>query len=249
MPRSLCLLLAALLWLPSHAATAQIDATRQVNVGYYEFPPYSYTDVHGLPSGSGLELTARLLHEAGYQANFRSLPGARLYAGLRDGSVDLWPGAPGKTELSGHTLETHHKLGEIILNLYFRPDTAPPDLPDGLHGKGVILISGYSYWQAVNEWLTSPELGIVQHRTASHTAALEMLQRRRGDYLLNYQTPVDQARQHLGMDELPFVQLQRVPLKLIVSRHIPGAEALRDALDLAYESLEAEGEGENLQLP
>ena len=76
---------------------------------------------------------------------------------------------------------------------------------------------------------------------------LEMLQRRRGDYLLDYQTPVEQARRRLGMGELPFVQLQRLPLKLIVSRHVPGAEALRDALDRAYEELRAAGE--DLQLP
>jgi polar amino acid transport system substrate-binding protein len=74
-----------------------------------------------------------------------------------------------------------------------------------------------------------------------------MLQRRRGDYLLDYQTPVEQARRRLAMAELPFVVLQRVPLKLIVSRHTPGAEALRDALDRAYQELQEAGE--DLRLP
>ena len=226
---------------------AESDALRQVNVGYYEFPPYSYTDAQGQPSGAILELSARLLEHAGYQASFRSYPGARLYGGLQDGSVQLWPGAPGKTELIGHTLETRHELGQIALNLYFRPDTLLPRLPVDLAGRGVILISGYSYWQPVNLWLNDPALGIAAHRTASHTAALEMLQRRRGDFLLDYQTPVEQARRRLGMDELPFVQLQRLPLKLIVSRHAPGAEALRDALDRTYEELRAAGE--DLRLP
>ncbi|MCW1938323.1 ABC transporter substrate-binding protein [Ectopseudomonas oleovorans] len=245
MPRRFCLtLIIALLWLP---ATHAAQAKQRVHVGYYEFPPYSYTDAHGQPSGSGLELTARLLEQAGYQAEFRSLPGARLYNDLRDGSVHLWPGAPGKTELSVHTLETRHTLGEIILNLYFRPGTPPPHLPEDLRGKGVILISGYSYWQTINQWLVDPALGITQHRTSNHDAALEMLQRRRADYLLNYQTPVEQAKQRLGIDELPYVQLQRVPLKLIVSRLAPNAEALRDALDHAYEELAASGE--KLQLP
>lgn len=247
MPRPFCLLLAALLWLPGHAATDGADAARRVHVGYYEFPPSSYTDAQGLPSGIGLKLTARLLAHAGYRADFRSYPGARLYNGLQDGSVQLWPGAPGKPDLAGHTLESRHTLGAITLNLYFRPDTPAPRLPDGLRGRDVILISGYSYWQGVNQWLEDPALGIVRHRTSSHTAALEMLRRRRGDYLLDYQTPVDQARRQLGMDELPFIELQRLPLKLIVSRHAPGAEALRDDLDRAYEALQAAGE--NLRLP
>ncbi len=93
-----------------------------------------------------------------------------------------------------------------------------------------------------NALLNDPLLAIRQHRTNTHSAALEMLQRRRADFLLDYQLPVEQSRLRLGMRELPYVQLQRVPLKLIVSRHVPDAEALRDALDLAYERLQAAGE-------
>jgi polar amino acid transport system substrate-binding protein len=49
------------------------------------------------------------------------------------------------------------------------------------------------------------------------------------------------------MSELPYVQLQRVPLQLIVSRHAPNAEALRDALDRTYPALQAADE--DLRLP
>lgn len=240
MPRRFCLtLIIALLWLP---ATHAAQAKQRVHVGYYEFPPYSYTDAHGQPSGSGLELTARLLEQAGYQAEFRSLPGARLYNDLRDGSVHLWPGAPGKTELSVHTLETRHTLGEIILNLYFRPGTPAPRIPEDLQDRGVILITGYSYWQDVNQWLEDPARNITRHRTSNHTSALEMLQRRRGDYLLDYQAPVEQAKRTLGMGDLPFVEVQRLPLRLIYSRHAPDAERLREDLDRVYQQLQDAGE-------
>ena len=74
-----------------------------------------------------------------------------------------------------------------------------------------------------------------------------MLLRRRGDYLLDYQTPVDEARQLLGMRELPFIEVQRLPLKLIFSRRAADAERLRDELDRAYEELEEAGE--DLWLP
>lgn len=239
MPKRFCLILITLLWQPvAHTA----DAKQRIHVGYYEFPPYSYTDAQGQPSGSGLELTARLLEQAGYQAEFRSYPGARLYSGLQDGSVQIWPGAPGKTELAKHTLEGRHLLGEITLNLYFRPDTPPPRLPDDLHGRGVILITGYSYWQDVNQWLEDPARQITRHRTSSHTSALEMLERRRGDYLLDYQTPVEQAKRALAMGDLPFVEVQRLPLRLIFSRHAPNAERLRDDLDRVYQQLKDAGE-------
>ncbi len=239
MPRSFCLLLIALLWLPApHAA----EARQRIHVGYYEFPPYAYTDAQGQPSGSGLELTARLLDEAGYAADFRAYPGARLYAGLLDGSIQLWAGASGKQELAGHTLESQHLLGEISLNLYFRVDTPAPIIPDELEGRGVILITGYNYWQEVNQWLQDPARNIIHHRTRSHTSALEMLQRRRADYLLDYSAPVEQALRTLDMEELPFAEVQRLPLRLIYSRHAPGAERLRDDLDRTYRQLQEAGE-------
>ncbi|NQD92889.1 transporter substrate-binding domain-containing protein [Pseudomonas sp. CrR25] len=248
MPRTFCLALVAALWGSlSHAQTATGDPHPVVQVGFYEFPPYSYSDSRGRPQGAILELTTRLLHHAGYRAKLRSYPGARLYSGLQDGSVHLWPGAPGKPELAAHTLETRTRLGEIALNLYFRRDTLLPRIPDDLKGSELILISGYSYWPQTNALVGDPRLAIRQHRTGTHTAALEMLQRRRGDFLLDYQHPVAQARQRLGMAELPFVELQRLPLTLVVSRHAPGAEALRDALDRAYEELHAAGA--DLRLP
>ncbi|MGE8362947.1 substrate-binding periplasmic protein [Pseudomonas sp.] len=245
-----CLLLALGLWAsPGHAQPAPDDTSPLVSVGYYEFPPYSYSDSKGRPRGAILDLTLRLLEHAGYRAELRSYPGARLYGALQDGTVQLWPGAPGKPELVDHTLEGRTQLGEMVLNLYFRRDTLLPRIPEDLKGRGVILISGYTYWRQSNDLINDPALGITQHRTRTHTAALEMLQRRRADFLLDYQAPVEQARRRLGMSELPFVQLQRMPMKFILSRHAPGAEALRDALDRAYEELQAAGEDLSLPIP
>ena len=46
MPRRFCLIFIVLLWL--HAAHAA-EARQRIHVGYYEFPPYSYTDAQGQP--------------------------------------------------------------------------------------------------------------------------------------------------------------------------------------------------------
>lgn len=157
-------------------------------------------------------------------------------SGLAHPANRSWPGRP----------SSWHLLGEITLNLYFRQDTPAPTIPDDLTGRGVILITGYSYWQDVNQWLEDPARNISLHRTRSHISALEMLQRRRGDYLLDYQAPVEQAMRTLGMAELPFVEVQRLPLRLIYSRRAPDAERLRDDLDRAYQRLQ--DAGEDLQL-
>ena len=230
---------ALLAWLCCAGAQA---AEPSVNVGYYEFPPYSWTDDDGKPRGSILALTDRLLRHAGYRGHYRSLPGARLYAALRDGSVQLWPGAGGKTELAGHTYEARHAMGEFSLALYHRPDTPPPRIPDGLQGRAVIVISGYSYWKSVNDLLNDPALQISTHRTSTHASALAMLLRKRGDYLLDYQAPVEQVRKELGLSALPYTVLQSMQLRLIASRHAEGSRLLLDELDRAYEELQAAGE-------
>lgn len=232
---------------PSLAKDAPATLAPLIRVGYYEFPPTSYTDADGQPRGFLLDLTRRLLHEAGYRGEFRGLPGARLYAGLRDGSVQLWPGATGKEELRDHVLESRSVLGQFDLALYHRLDTPPPKLPDNLAERGVIVIGGYTYWKPYSDWLHDPALNVQTHRTSSHSAALEMLQRHRGDFLLDYSYPVEQARRQLGMEPVPHLILQRLTSRMIISKNAPDAEALRDALDQAYERLQAAGE--DLRMP
>ena len=230
------LLPALLAWLCCCAGALAAEPTI-VNVGYYEFPPYSWTDKDDRPRGSILGLTERLLRHAGYRGHYRSLPGARLYAGLQDGSIQLWPGAGGKTELAGHTLESQHVLGEFNLALFARAGSELPVLPDGLRGKRLILINGYSYWKGINALLDDPGMGMEIHRTSTHEAALEMLMRQRGDYLLDYQTPVQQTRERQGIGRLPTLVLQRLQSRFIVSRHAPDSDALLQDLDRAYEEL------------
>lgn len=246
MPRSLLVVLLSFLCC-AFAQAQSGEILRPVTVGYYEFPPYSWTGRDGQPRGSVLALTERLLRHAGYRGVYRSLPGARLYAGLQDGSVQLWPGAGGKAELAGHTLEARNHFGEINLALYYRPDTPPPQIPRDLAGRGIILISGYSYWKQVNDMLGDPSLGLATHRTSTHSAALEMLLRKRGDFLIDYQSPVEQARKELGIDPLPFTVLQHLQLRLIASRHSPGSAELLEHLDRAYEELQASGADLDLQ--
>ncbi|MCJ1884661.1 transporter substrate-binding domain-containing protein [Pseudomonas sp. LA21] len=245
--RRIAWLFAMLFCLHAHASGTPSLADRLprplpvLEVGYYEFPPYTYTASDGSTRGSGAEMVRHILRKAGYRARFRSLPSARLYLGLQDGSVQLWAGAPGKPELAGSTLECERTLGHVDLNLYRLASRAAPQLPQGLSGARIILISGYSYWKPVTDLLDDPHLKLELHRTSTHVAALQMLGLQRGDYLIDYQAPVEQACRELGMAPLAFDRLYSVPTKLIVSRRAPDAERLREQLDNAYDALKAEG--------
>jgi len=226
---------------------ASSEAPRTLTVGYYDFPPAIYSDAQGRPNGPLVDLTRRVLAHAGFQAQFRGLPSARLYAALQNGTVDIWPGAPGKPELQADTLEGRETLAQISLNLYHRPDTPRPTMPSSLRKRGVIIIGGYNYWPQVNQMLHDPQLQIRLHRTATHTSALEMLKQRRADYLLDYEVPVSQALNRLGMEALPHVELHKVAIRFIVSRHTEDSQAVVDSLDRAYAEMSAAGE--DLSLP
>lgn len=240
---STCLLLLLSCVMATAASGADSDPAtlKPVVVGFYEFAPSIYTDSDGRIRGSVRDTVEPMLLRAGYRPRFRSLPSARLYNGLRDGSVHLWVGTS-KLDLAKHVIESKALLTETTLNLYYRSDTPEPLIPQDLVGRDIILISGYTYWPNVTAMLEDPTLELALHRTSNHVSALQMLERRRGDFLIDYTIPVEQARAELDMPELPHVVLAKLPIRFVISRKAPQPEALRDGLDSVYEQMVAAGE-------
>lgn len=215
---------------------ASADSQPVIKVGYYEFPPLSYTDKQGNPKGSILELCRMLLTDQGYNVIFKGLPSARLYRDLISGDIDIWLGAPGKRELAEHVLESTQRIGDVTLGLFYHPDTPAPELPNDLKDKKIILISGYSYWIPATQWLADSSLNLQTTRTSQHSAAIAMLMRKRGDYLLNYLGPMHAAQQELGLNglKLPYIPINSIPLTFIVSRKSAQPEQLLNDLETAY---------------
>jgi polar amino acid transport system substrate-binding protein len=68
-----------------------------------------------------------------------------------------------------------------------------------------------------------------------------MLIRKRGNYLLNYETPMREALTQRPDLQLQSKPLQRAPLKMVVSKRASiGGQQLLDQLEGAYRSLKAE---------
>lgn len=213
-----------------------------VTVGYYDFPPSIYTTPDGRTEGPLYDLLTRMLQRGGYTPAFRAMPIARLYNELREGRVNLWAGAPNKQELQGHVLESDRPLAEVRLNLYYRPDTPTPKVPDDLSGKVMIMLSGYSYWPHTRDLLLNPAREIIQLRTHHRESALELLRRQRGDYLLDYQLPIDQVLKSTGQPPLPYVTVESLPIRLIVSRKSHDAPQLLQKMDEVFDQMQAAGE-------
>lgn len=223
------------------AVTLNAHAKPTITVGYYEFPPISYTDDTGTATGSALNLSHTLLTSQGYDVVFKGLPSARLYAQLISGEVDLWLGSTDKVGLNGHVIESSKRISEVTLALYYHPSDPPPQLPSDLHNKSIITITGYSYWPPVTDWLADPALHIQAIRTSKHTSSIAMLLRKRGDYLLNYLQPMEDSKQQLGIAELklPYLAIRTVPLTFIISKKSAYSKQLLEELESAYEGHQA----------
>ncbi|TXI97972.1 MAG: transporter substrate-binding domain-containing protein [Aquabacterium sp.] len=223
--------------------TAQADAEAPVRIGFLEFPPFSYLDAQQQPQGSMLAFARRLTEQAGLRAELTPYPPARLYHNLATGATELTLGATGNPAISDHVLTGKEVIGWIDLRLYYPAGQAAPQLPQGLRCKRLILIHGFTYWAPeARQLLDDASLQLRVSKTHTHLAAIELLQRGRSDYLLDYQPPVEEALAQSGDKKLQGLTLHSLPVSLLLSRHSPRAELLQARLEQAYNELKASGE-------
>lgn len=229
------------LWWLLGSATAWAQPAPELQVAFMRFPGYADLDESGRPAGKAVELIDRLASEAGYDAKVRILPAARIWLGLETGEIHVWPGLLNKPGLDEHTLLTERDLGQVMINLYYFPGQPAPQWPEGLRGKSLIMITNFTYTTDLKKLLADPQLDLTLLQSNSHRGAVQMLLRRRGEFLLNYGAQVDAVLAELGLAALPFVRVAEQPMRLVLSRHTGFAEQLRDDLDAAFDRLHAQG--------
>lgn len=231
--------MALLLLLPGLAVAADKPVVR---VAFMDFVGYAERDrASGEVVGKGVQLVRRLFEEAGYPLSVELLPPARIWQGLENGSVHVWPGMLNKPDLDPYVLVSDRDLGRIGINLYYPAGTAAPRWPQGMKDRSVITITNFTYTADIWAVLTDPARNLTVHKSSSHVGALQMLQRGRGDYLLDYRTQVDSASRQLGIEPLPAVPVVEMPMRFVFSRRTGFAEQLKADLDAAFDRLRGRG--------
>lgn len=231
----ICLL--GLFWQPLVQAQSDVP----LRLAMLPYPEYAEYDAEGRATGHAVQVMVRLLEHAGYSYEVRLLPVARVRRGLMSGELDLWLGLNNQVGLEAYTLQSHATFGLVPINLYYRPGEPVPTWPDSLQGRTLILITNYSYSLPVSRTLQDTRLALQTRSSSSHTGAIRMLLRGRGDYLLDYRGQVASASASLGIDALPHIVVDEPPMRLFVSRQHAQAQALMNRLDQAFESLVREG--------
>ncbi|MDX1457778.1 MAG: transporter substrate-binding domain-containing protein [Marinobacter sp.] len=235
---------------PAHAQ----PALETLVVGYVDVPPLAYQGADGRAEGVFIDLTRRVAKEAGYDLSFRYLPVSRTYYYLRTGGIDIWPGVTDVPALEGEVLESFVSPLPFQLSAWGLANRPPVLHFDDLKDRTLILIAGYTYGGLAKHLESTPGISITE--APNHLAALAMLNRGRGDYLLDYQDPVKAV-----LAEYPVRGVREYPVRIrnaawVFSLANPKSARLRDEFDDAYLRLAERGEvpeprvlSEGFQLP
>lgn len=224
------------------AGTAVANTDQAViRAAFIEFPPLAYTNEDGQAEGSFIDLTEKIAERAGYQVDWQELPIGRVYLYLEQGIIDLWPGSANVPELAPYTRETSFLPGTIRLNAYHLDDTPPAYELEDLRGNRLILIRGYTYFELLEPLKEDPDTFITV--APDHRSAIRMLKYRRGDYLVNFQSPMDAVLAQFPVESLTYNNLLHWPLNFVFSASAPGTETMILDFNRAWAELQAEGVG------
>lgn len=211
-----------------------------LKVGYVDVPPLAYQAENGRAEGVFIDLTRRVAEEAGYDLDFRFLPVSRAYFYLRTGGIDVWPGVTDVPALAGEVLESYVSPLPFQLSAWGKKDAPPVRHFNDFKNKTLILIAGYTYGGLAERLERTP--GIKVTEAPNHGAAVAMLNRGRGDYLLDYQDPVNAV-----LGEFPVRGMREYPVRIrnaawMFSLANPRSSQLREEFDDAYLRLAERGE-------
>lgn len=230
---------------PVHAAALTANtplpnpARPILTAAYVEFPPLEYMDENGQPAGIFVDLTRQVADEAGYDLEFVYLPISRTYFYLRNGMVDLWLGLTDIPALNGYVLESDVSPIATKLSVWSLEETPAITRFENFNDRILILISGYTYGGLLYHLEDSPSIRVTY--APNHLAALKMLERNRGHYLLDYQFPVRET-----LHEEPVENIREQPVRTrftawLFSRQTTNHQVLRDRFDQAYRRLAEQG--------
>lgn len=210
-----------------------------IRSAYIEFPPLAYTTDSGELEGSFIDLTEKIADRAGYDIAWQGLPIERVYLYLEYGEIDMWPGSANIPELASFTRDTDFHTGRIQLNAYSREGADPVSDMRDLKGKNLILIRGYTYFRLLDDLKEDPDTRITI--APNHLSAIRMLAFKRGDYLVNFQSPMDKSLETSPLPGLRSDKLLSWPTTLIFSRTAPGTDRMAEDMNRAWRSMKEEG--------
>lgn len=208
--------------------------------GVLDFPPFYVVKSENEVEGSMADLLRSIMDKAGITYELKGFPPKRLYKNLAEGTTQIWMGVKGVPEFEGMVLNSDIPITEIEIRVYTREGTPPIAAIPDFNGKKVITIRGFSYGGLIS-YLDNPDNQVSTDPSDSHELAFRKLVRERGDYVLDYKKPAEEALKAANITGLNHTVLKNIKVHLIISKQAPDAENLLKKLEEAYLALQKEG--------
>lgn len=204
-----------------------------LELGYVEFPPYTFTDKNGKANGFLLKLASKVLDRAKIKWHAKPYSAARLYAQLQTGTTNLFLGIKAVPFIQEHIITQDLIIGKIEMRIYAIDEKPLIRKKEDLSGQSVILIRGYSY-SGWSTFLNEPSNHVFVVKVSKHVSAFKALQAGRAKYLLEYRYPAEEVLKSINIPNIQHVSINENNLYFIVSKKTPDANNILFKLNQAY---------------
>lgn len=208
--------------------------------GVLDFPPFYVVKSETQVEGSMADLLRSIMDKAGIAYELKGFPPKRLYKNLAEGTTQIWMGIKGVPEFEGMVLNSDIPVTEIEIRVYSKEGTPPIAAIPDFNGKKIITIRGFGYGGLI-AYLENPANQVSTDPSDSHELAFKKLIKGRGDYVLDYKKPAEEALKASNIIGLNHTVLKNIKVHLIISKQAPDAENLLKKLEEAYLELKKEG--------
>jgi len=205
----------------------------------YAYPDQSIWTTRLTPQGELenplLVFAARLFTRVGIEWRAKAYPAARMAEALRDGTAtfSMLVDSPA---LRNCCLWSRMPVAQTEMRIFRLADRPPVDGREGLIGKDVITIRGYTYG-GLKGFLDDPANRVSDNVAGTREAAFAMLRNGRADYLIDYAGPAAEILAAHPIDNLVIQTLQRLEIRLVLAKSYPDAERVMARLESAAENL------------
>lgn len=198
--------------------------TPMILVGFPEFPPLSFTNAQGNADGYLIHLGKALFTRAGIDTRMNIYPAPRLFDHMANGILDFSM-LVHNPALDACCLYSKQAVMREDLRVYHVGNKPYINNKNGLVGKRIITIQGYSYAGLIN-FIKDPKNRIDNEVAPTHEAAFTMLDAGRADYVLDYAGPSAQGLAAHPVKDFHFEAIDHLDIYLVLSKTYPDAERL-----------------------
>jgi polar amino acid transport system substrate-binding protein len=210
---------------------SDISPTFTLQWGFVHFPPLIYLDKDGEYKGELKELmnSISLLSDIPYAPML--YPNIRAIFNLNQQKINFAIGAKSLVEQKDHFLISAFPVAKMQLRILWRTGTSPVSSVEGLTGKKLVLLKGYTYGglRTKLEKIAASNMSVENHNLAISALTLQ-----RGDYALVYKTASEYSMTAIAQTDFEHAVLGEVDLYFILDRNVAQAEHIMQRLEQAY---------------